>query len=141
MEAAMKFLVEVPDEQIYRGVPRDGAAEYIARAKAAAAEQARQCIARSIRFQTPFVPTVSIDGEPVEAAAPHISFEEWLAIVREEAWKEYSISKEEANALGLLDPAVWRSFYGAGNTPADALADYFAPVDPSTIQPGEVQAS
>jgi hypothetical protein len=120
----MKLIVEIPDDQVLRGVPREGFAEYLAAAQGEAREVARAAVQRAIRFQTAFVPTVTFGGETATASTMP-SFEDWIREVREEAWMSYLISEAEANALGMDQPETWRSYYAAGLSPARALAAYF----------------
>lgn len=65
----MRIVIEIPDDQVLRGVPREGFADYLAGAHSEAREQARQQIARAIRFQTSFVPMVTIEAEASQAGA------------------------------------------------------------------------
>lgn len=52
----MKLLIEIPDEQVYRGVPRQGFADYIERERAKAREESIREIRRAILFMTRLVP-------------------------------------------------------------------------------------
>ena len=56
------------------------------------------------------------------------SFTQWIAEVREEAWKRYLISEAEANALGIHDACdEWGSWYRGGMTPLQAVHEYLGP--------------
>jgi hypothetical protein len=129
----MKLIVEIPDEQVLRGVPRHGAVDYLAEANGDAREAARAAVARVIRFHTAFVPTVTIqDATRAADGNAKPSFAVWLEEMWDEAWRHHQISRAEAHALAMDQPVTWRSYYELGYSPKRALAHYF---DSKVTQP------